>query len=79
MLYAAVMRLEGGDVDIAARLDAGLTHGSGLFMCDDILKEAGKADKLRRRMQHKGLNAWRCLPAPIFPYRCANVGMRLSP
>ena len=53
MLYAAVMRLEGGDSDIAARLDAGLAHGSGLFMADDILKEAGKAAKLRRRMQHK--------------------------
>ena len=27
MLYAAVMRLEGGDSYIAARLDAGLAHG----------------------------------------------------
>lgn len=53
MLYASVMRLEGGDVDIAARLDARLTPGSGLFMAEDSLKEANKAAKLRRRMQHK--------------------------
>lgn len=34
------MRLEGGDDDVAGRLDGGITQGVGLTMSEEVLKEA---------------------------------------
>lgn len=50
MIYAACMRLEGLDIDVASRVDAVLTQGAGIYVGENIRREAGRGGKIRRRM-----------------------------